>query len=103
MVVPIHICCGTTKEPHGPVRMKVDKNDISIYRKGGTWQRDEYEPGPLVMFEEVDAEQEWFLNNYPRKDKLGTNRNQLFIQGGEYYGDGDRMVCPICGATIVWR
>ena len=99
MVSPIHVCCGTVGKSHEPTRMKVDKNGVSIYRRHP--YVDEYEPGHLTLLETGTEVREWLEvdDNYSYDEAL----QNLFVCGGEYYGEGDRYVCLHCGSTIVWR
>ncbi len=92
MMVCLHVCTGTTDKPHVPTRMKVDKNGVDIFRlpgetdlvltEGSGWNK-------LALFMGVN-------------DFKGLT-NALDLKGGDYYGEGDRMVCPVCGSTVTWR
>lgn len=101
MAQPIHVCCGRTDSPHDPVRMRVDQNGLGIYRKGQCMAVDEFQPGMLFVFNTTNEEKEW-LNQGKDESRQGALQ-RLFAKGGEYYGDGDRHICDVCGATIVWR
>jgi len=91
MVKTVHVCCGIRDEPHEPAEMRVDLNGVDIWRlpddnlrltEGREYQDLARELGQLA-FEGL--------------------RGHLDESGGDYYGCGDRLVCPVCGTTIVWR
>jgi hypothetical protein len=71
--------------------MRIDLNGVDIFRlpddtlrltEGKAW-RDLAEELGVETFNEV--------------------RELLDDQGGDYHGCADRVVCPECGATVVWR
>ncbi len=91
MPIAIHVCTGLKDSPHVPTRMTVDKNGVDIFRLADD---------TLHLTEGV----EWMI--IAATFGVGTFdevREHLDRVGGDYYGSGDRMVCPVCGATVIWR
>lgn len=92
MARAMHICSGSRGEPHVPTRMGVDKNGVGIFRMP--------DESDIVLCEGSG----WTK----LASKMGVNDfkglvDALDLKGGDYYGDGDRMVCPVCAATVTWR
>lgn len=91
MVKAIHICTGSRGESHEPTVMEVDSNSVDVYRLPDDTLRLTEGRGWTKLASEMGA-----------NDFDGLKR-RLDQEGGDYYGCADRYVCPICGATIVWR
>ena len=91
MARSIHVCCGSKDEPHEPTEMRVEKNDIDIFRLADD---------TLHLTEGVGWAVVAATFGVSRFEDL---REHLDRVGGDYYGRGDRMVCAVCGSTIVWR
>ena len=78
--------------------MRVDKNGVDIFRIND--QQHMYDYGDLVLTEGKGWEELALKMNASDWKEF---QEILFRNGGDYYGSGDRMICPICGSVIVWR
>lgn len=91
MVRNIHVCCGSSGNPHDPVEMAVNLNGVDIFR----------EPNRETITITDDG---W--KNLAHKHGVNSFEDLILVMdkyGGYYYGSGDRLVCHVCGSVIVWR
>jgi len=91
MVRCVHVCCGSEEEPHDPTEMRVDKNGVDIFWLPDDTLRLTEGRGWTSLASAVGA-----------NDFEGL-KNRVYQLGGDYYGCGDRHICPVCGTAIVWR